>query len=321
MKALLTIALAVLSTACFAQKHNTYFLKKDGRYVSQRDSADYIRVVSEPDSGSTLYNVAEFDLKGKIKSQGKSSVIDPPKYDGVCITYYPTGRKESILNYKDGYLVNTEYDFYPNGKPYIVIQHPESSGPGDDITNSYSITANYDSLGKAVVVDGNGEFKRYDDGFKTVIESGNVKNGKMDGEWRGTTSNGKRHFIEKYDKGTLLTGALTDETGLTTTYAKNRETIPGYEGGLGEFYNYLGSHIKYPDADRRKEISGKVIMSFVVEKDGKISNIKILHSVSPNIDREAIRVVKNSPAWIPGTQFGRPVKVLYTLPIQFALKD
>jgi TonB family protein len=106
----------------------------------------------------------------------------------------------------------------------------------------------------------------------------------------------------------------TDENGTTSVYTKSRGTEPKYKGGLQAFYEYLGRKIIYPKDDREKNVQGNVIMSFVVEKDGKISDIKILRSVSYDIDQEATRVVGNSPNWVPGTQFGRPVRVVYTIP-------
>lgn len=64
---------------------------------------------------------------------------------------------------------------------------------------------------------------------------------------------------------------------------------------------------------------GRVVVSFIVEKDGSLSNIKAMQSVSPDMDAEAIKVVKNSPKWIPGTQFGRPVRANFIVPINFSL--
>jgi len=79
MKLSFTVIFLLIGGLCLAQKRNVYFLKNDGRYVVTRDSADYIRIVSEPDSGSALYNVAEGYLSGKRKLTGKSSAIDPPR--------------------------------------------------------------------------------------------------------------------------------------------------------------------------------------------------------------------------------------------------
>jgi hypothetical protein len=102
MKRLLFLAAILWATGCFSQRQNVYFLKNNGKYVSQRDSADYIRIVREPDSASVLYNVFEFYLNGTQKLLGKSKTIDPPRYEGQCLEYYANGTKESITNYQTG---------------------------------------------------------------------------------------------------------------------------------------------------------------------------------------------------------------------------
>jgi len=245
----------------------------------------------------------------------------PPVYEGQCITFYKSGARKNIFNYSAGELVGEEYQFYPNGKLYVELEHPAGGERNNGFTNKYLIKANYDSLGVASVTDGNGHFKRYDDDFKHVIDSGSVKNGRIDGQWAGTAFNGKCHFTETYDYGTFISGTLIDENGATTSYMKNRETEPNYKGGLDAFYKYLGDHISYPYREQKNNIEGKVVLSFVVEKDGKITDIKILKSAGINMDKEAVRVLKNSPPWIPGTQFGRPVRVVYAIPISFKLTD
>jgi TonB family protein len=95
------------------------------------------------------------------------------------------------------------------------------------------------------------------------------------------------------------------------------EQMPEFNGDL---YTYLSKNINYPASARELGISGKVIAAFVVEKDGSISNIEVLRKAGNDFDTEAIRVIKSMPAWKPGKQNGKPVRVRFTLPITFALK-
>ena len=95
------------------------------------------------------------------------------------------------------------------------------------------------------------------------------------------------------------------------------EMDPSFAGGLGKFYMYLQANIIYPADSFNKNIQGKVFVTFVVEKDGSLTDVKVLRSVSPDIDTEAIRVVSNSPKWHPRIQNGRPVRVQYSLAINF----
>ncbi|MFI5160891.1 MAG: energy transducer TonB [Sphingobacteriales bacterium] len=98
------------------------------------------------------------------------------------------------------------------------------------------------------------------------------------------------------------------------------EQEPTPVGGMGTFYEYLMTNIHYPEYEKRNNIQGKVFLTFVVEKDGTLNDIRVLRGVSRGIDVEAIRVLKNAPKWNPGMQSGRPVRVQYNVPLSFSLK-
>lgn len=320
MKFFYTLFLTFAATLCFAQRQNVYFLKYNGQYVDIRDSADYIRIVREPDSASTLYNVAEFYLNGKPKLTGKSITINPPTYDGQCVVYYPNGNRSSVINYKKGLRAGTDFEFYPNGKPYLELTFPDGNQTRDsEFMGAYLIKSNTDSLGNATVTNGNGYYKGYDDKFNYVIEEGSVKNGRRDGQWKGNYKMMNTTFTETYDNGKLITGSAITKDGTTSTYSGSREVRPEFKGGVAAFSKYLSKNIQYPDQARQRNIQGKVILAFVVEKNGEVTNIKVSKSVTPILDDEAVRVIKNSPLWVPGTQFGLPVRVQYAVPINFAL--
>ena len=97
------------------------------------------------------------------------------------------------------------------------------------------------------------------------------------------------------------------------------EKMPEYPGGNDERVKFLVKNIKYPEEARKNGISGTVYISFIVEKDGEITNEKVLKGVDESLDNEALRVVKMMPAWKPGIQRGEPVRVQFNLPIQFNL--
>lgn len=97
------------------------------------------------------------------------------------------------------------------------------------------------------------------------------------------------------------------------------EQMPEYPGGQAELLKYLSSNLQYPVTAQENGTQGTVYVRFEVDKDGKVQNVKILRSLSPEIDKEAIRLVMSMPKWKPGRQGGRDVTVSYTLPIRFAL--
>ncbi len=98
------------------------------------------------------------------------------------------------------------------------------------------------------------------------------------------------------------------------------EKMPEYPGGPTALFSYLAEKIQYPAESVQKNEQGRAVVQFIVEKDGSLSNIHIIRSVTPKLDAEAIRVVKSMPKWTPGKQKGKSVRVKYTCPITFRLK-
>ena len=98
------------------------------------------------------------------------------------------------------------------------------------------------------------------------------------------------------------------------------EEMPSFPGGQGALMSFLSSNIKYPVVAQENGVQGRVIVSFVVERDGSISDVKVARSVDPSLDREAQRVVKSMPRWKPGKQNGSAVRVKYTVPVVFRLQ-
>lgn len=92
-----------------------------------------------------------------------------------------------------------------------------------------------------------------------------------------------------------------------------------FPGGVNNFYNYIGHNLRYPENAIKNKIEGKVSVSFVVDKNGKLVEIKIIKGVSPDIDAEAVRLFRNSPRWMPGIQNGILVKQQYAMNIIFQL--
>jgi len=92
---------------------------------------------------------------------------------------------------------------------------------------------------------------------------------------------------------------------------------PAYPGGIEKFYAFIKQEIKYPDVARKNKIQGKVFASFIVEKNGSLTNIQITRSLSSETDAEALRVLKKSPRWEPALLNGIPVRVKYNINVNF----
>ncbi|MEN8224288.1 MAG: M56 family metallopeptidase [Bacteroidota bacterium] len=99
------------------------------------------------------------------------------------------------------------------------------------------------------------------------------------------------------------------------------EEMPEFPGGQKALYEYMSENIQYPQQAKEKGISGTVFVSYVIEKDGSVSNIELLRGAEKSLDAEAIRVIKSMPDWKPGKQRGKAVRVQYNLPVKFTLDD
>ena len=98
------------------------------------------------------------------------------------------------------------------------------------------------------------------------------------------------------------------------------EEMPEFPGGMPALIEFLQTNIKYPKDAIKQEVGGRVMVMFVVETDGSISNVRVARKVFPSLDEEAVRVVKTMPKWKPGKEKGRLVRVNYTLPVVFSIK-
>lgn len=98
------------------------------------------------------------------------------------------------------------------------------------------------------------------------------------------------------------------------------EQMPMYPGGDAALMQYLSSNIHYPAVAAENGVQGRVVVGFVVERDGSITDVNVMRSVDPSLDREAVRVVKNMPRWTPGKQNGSAVRVKYQVPVTFRLQ-
>lgn len=127
--------------------------------------------------------------------------------------------------------------------------------------------------------------------------------------------------------------ALMAVFGLTTVSAqktvvakKNQkvfdivEQMPEYPGGQAALFEFISKNVKYPEDAVKKKVEGKVFVTFVVDTDGKITDVSLMRKVFPSLDAEAVRVISAMPNWIPGKQKGQVVRVKYTVPIMFRLK-
>jgi len=291
-----------------------YFLKKSGESVTVKDSADYIRVISAPDTEvRNAYVVRDFYLNGKPKMTGRT--LTPTvnlKRQGIFVEYFPNGSRKLIESYNNGERTGEASHYYPNGKLYYISSF-------DKDRRLTIISDARDSTGIVTVTDGNGTLTLYDDDFKFISDRGAVVGGLREGEWRGIFRDSVKYVcLFKEGKGTSGTSYLP--SGKVYEFS-TAEIEPLPKGGIGEFYKFLATNIHYPAVAKMNNIQGKVFLTFTIELDGKLTDVKILRGIGSGCDEEAMRVISASPRWKPGYLYGIPVNVKYQVPIGFFLQQ
>jgi TonB family protein len=136
-------------------------------------------------------------------------------------------------------------------------------------------------------------------------------------KWRPGIYNG-RLVTKQFNVPVYFT--LGDNGGGNKVYTV-LETQPTYPGGIQNFVQYLGNNIRYPAEDRENNLQGRVVIQFVVETDGSLTDVKAIRSPSAAMGAEAVRVASSSPKWIPGKQGGRAVRSQFTIPVNFTLES
>jgi len=314
LKAAGILFFVAIYTAAFSQKQNVYFLKNDGKQVSTKDSADYVRILSEPDSGSVLYNVKDYYLNGKPRFVGKSAQVDPLVLDGSSIMFYPSGKRKEMATYNQGRKVDDVYNYFPNGKPYSHINYFLSrisivmaSGAPVDPMPPYFVACN-DSTGKSLTVNGSGHFIVYDDDMINIREEGPVESGRKNGEWKGITLDSNRiTYTEKYSGGVLVSGTSVDKFGIKYRYTHQHEPAAQIKQDASLF-QAISLHRKQPSR------VSQGLLTFWVNTDGSISNIAITAKLDDASRLDILKAV-NSKKWNPARFYGVPIPYHIMLPI------
>ncbi|MCO5947715.1 TonB family protein [Mucilaginibacter flavidus] len=303
----------VLYLPSYAQQSGLiYYLKNNGTLVSAKDSADYSMVVFPPDTSAdkNLYLVREYYKDGKLKLVTTSKTNDLNlKYQGAYVSYFSSGRKMRIGTFDNGEPAGHEIEYFPNGQLYNTKDYSTDK--------KVLLMTCKDQAGGTLAENGNGKWIEYDENFKDTTAQGDVLGGVMQGKWRGKI-NDSVSFENEYINGRLKSAAKRFKYQLPKDVIVKVDVFPQFVGGMEAFYKYLGRTMMYPVAARENNIQGKVIVSFIVEKDGSLSDFKMTRSI-PALDAEALRVLKLSPRWSPGLVKNEPVRVFYSVPISFAL--
>ena len=294
----------------------TYFTKEN-KQTKNIDDAHYMRTLTLTEGENAPVLVKEIYLSSqKTKLRGTYKSLKEKRFIGLKIQAYENGKTKSKENYSiDHKLIDTCYYYYPNGKLEIAYNYPYSIENNKTIVKDTLILVYNDSLGNRHLIDGNG-YVQHNDSFST--ESGNYVNHKKDGTWEGLYIRNKNTYTEMYKNGLLIKGETKDSlSNIIGTYDfKSIEQQPEYPGGIAALRSLIAEKYKYPDEAIKNRVKGTVNITFVVEKDGSMTNYEIKNDLGYGTGNEAIRILKKAKKWSPGYQRGIPVRVAYSLPIK-----
>jgi len=261
-------------------------------------------------SGKKLYPIKEIYLDGAIKLIGTSSTSSSiPLLEGSSMLYYPNGHKKAIATYTSGMMTGKLIEYYPNGLLYAVKQF--------DQHGKSLLIACRDSTGKIYAENGKGKWLKFDDTFANLVESGPISDSVENGTWRNVIDNDSTKYVTIYKKGKVISSTNPDEV----ISADSLEKKPVFSSDSLKFMYYLGRNVRYPAYDRENNVQGKVVVSFVIEKDGTVSNVQAIKAPDIFMANEVSRVIELSPKWSPGIQNGHPVRCKYIIPISFSLAE
>jgi len=291
MKLLLSFLLLFsVNSSIYAQDTLITYLNKKWK-KTDKDHASYYRKTVMVSKNN--WSVQDFHMNGKLQMSGYYLSKKAKKKNGHFVYYYPSGAKKSEWK-----IVNN----VPTGKykSWYVDGGLKESGE-------------YSHNGKT-------KLWRYWKPNGKVDREGFYMDDMMNGEWKWFFDNGLVSSIEFYKDDKMINfhhfGLEGKELINDTVY----QVYPKYVGGKKARVIFLKNNVNYPQRMIDKGISGTVIVSFVIEKDGSISGARVSKSVHTELDNEALRVINRMPNWIPGKSHNRPVRVGFNMPVRFILR-
>lgn len=309
MKKTLYFLVALFPMFLFSQNASDKVVYFDsiGKDASKENHNSY-RIIKDYYTEKDLYQIKDYYKSGVLKMEGNSKTKDGFSKEGKYVYYYENRNKKREENYIKSRLNGSFLEWYENGNPKLIGEYFESE---NGFSSDMKIDDFWDSKNEHTIKNGNGFFEEDREKFST---KGNLRNGLKDGEWKDINKITKYQYIEIYSKGKFVSGRTINPNGIENQYDA-LETKPLPQKGIPDFYKFIGANfVKTKEAVANK-ISGKLIVRFVIEKDGKIVEPKILKSLGYGLDEEAIRVITSYENWIPAKQRGIPVRVQYTIPL------
>ncbi|TDQ82843.1 MORN repeat protein [Sphingobacterium yanglingense] len=320
-KSLIVLFFISLTNLLQAQETLVTYIKKDGSFTPLKDSAAYTSILQLQANDAGLYELNEYYPNGNLKRHAWVKTPDPKRlrFEGPVKSFYDNEVLQSIYQYSNDKIADTAKRYYRNGvlkETRFYVKNQSSPALIADYELASRLVYYADSLNNVQVKNGNGTATFFSD--DQDFEQGNYVDGLRAGHWKGKMTKGKYQFEEWYEKGVLTKGITTDSTGQEYNYTQ-KDVEPEYPGGIQQLRMFIGNNYRYPTEAIKANISGQILISFVVEKTGKTSSYKIINDLGYGTGQRAIDVLKRAKDFTPGYRRGIPVRVAYSVPIQLNL--
>lgn len=309
----------------YAQKSNDLAIYVDSTHtICKESNYKYIRIIKEYSLDKGEYSFTEYYKSGKIALKGTTKNKNGLKLTGTAVSYYENGNRKEISNYLDSHLDGKQFGWYENG-----VTEFEKEFIFDKKNNILieKILQHWNEDNIQDVVNGYGFYKKNTETSTNNLnstyafsENGEIRNGLRHGIWTGTSKSLKIKYTETYNEGTFINGVSTDENQIEHPYTTISKK-PTPKRGMDNFYKYIGLNYTVPRIAPSYErplnvyLNGKILVSFVIDENGKLIDPKIIHDIGYGTGDEAIRIIKKTEDWIPGEIRGIRTKVSYSLPI------
>jgi len=274
----------------------------------------FYRIIKDYKLNKANYTILEYSRSGTLQTKFFSNPKNNFTQQDEVTYYYENGNIKSVINYTQGRPNGKDLEWYENGNKKLEAIYITDEEKG---TTQHKINQFWDINGIQKVINGEGD---YDENiyktlnFLNTFGSGKIKNGFKDSIWQGWIGSPETKYAENYKKGKFISGKIVDKNNIERNY-DILEKRPLPKRGVQDFYNYIGRNLKLPNEVTQNKINGVILVAFIVDKDGKIVEPKILKPMGYGLDEEVIGVITNYENWFPGQQRGINVRTLYTLPV------
>ena len=271
----------------------------------------YYRIIKDYYTEQESYKVYDYYATDVLQMEGTYKDKELAFKKGNFIYYYDNGNKKTEGVVENERSIGSFLEWYENGVKKAEGEYIKNEKA---FQNDFKILNYWDDTNKQLVINGNGYVV---DVTKDYSIEGTLKNGLREGIWTGSNKKTKISFTENYKNGDFISGISTDSDNIKHSYNVVEER-PEPKNGLSHFMKFISKKMKLPKLNH--SLKGRVVLEFIVEKNGEISDIKVIKSLTPELDKAAIEVLDKYKNWIPGKARGLNVRVRYSLPIMIDIR-